>query len=214
MLRALNLESLTVNPLLIKVLNVHTPRELVGLNVEMAATRSIVTSMGFYLERLVWASSDTIEKAPSTSNWDFKLTRGKKKHWLQIKSGPNDMDKDQISHWAARIKEKLSEGDEAYIGITYGKKSTASVSLGLLKQYLPNWEMHVLVGKDLWEFVSGDPKYSSRLCDILRQAALSVLHESSIVSELNSAVMRITKEFETKYGSGEAAVDKYIREIL
>jgi hypothetical protein len=214
MIRAMNLDSLSVNPLLVKVLNIHTPRELVSFQVEMAATRSIVTSMGFYLEQLVWASSDNIEKAPRDSNWDFKMTRGLRAHWLQIKSGPNDMDKDQISHWAKKIEEKISAGDEAYLGFTYGKKSAVSVTLGLLKQYLPDWEMRVMVGKELWQFVSGDPQHHTRLCNLLRQAALTVLHKSSIVSELNIAVKRITAEFEAKYGHGEEAVEKFIREIL
>lgn len=185
-----------------------------NFQVEMAATRSIVTSMGFYLEQLVWASSDDIEKAPSDSNWDFKLTRSGRDHWLQIKSGPNDMDKDQISHWAKLIKEKIAGGAEASLGFTYGKKSTVSVTLGLLKQYLPDWEMRVMVGKELWQFVSGDPHHHTRLCNILRQAALTVLHKSSIISELNIAVKRITGEFEAKYGHGEEAVEKFIHEIL
>ena len=214
MIRAMNLDTLVVNPLLVKALNIHTPLELVSLHVEMAASRSIVTSMGFYLEQLVWASSDSIEKAPRDSNWDFKLARGGRNHWLQIKSGTNDMDKDQISHWAKKIEEKISEGDEAYIGIAYGNKSDATVSLGLLKQYLPDWEMRVLVGKELWQFVSGDPKHHTRLCVILRQSALAVLHKASIVSELKVAVKRITGEFELKYGRGEQAVEKYIHEIL
>ncbi len=64
MIRTMNLNTLNVNPLLVKALNIHTPSELVSLHVEMAATRSIVTSMGFYLEQLVWASSESIEKAP------------------------------------------------------------------------------------------------------------------------------------------------------
>ena len=214
MIRAMSRDTLVVNPLLVKALNIHTPLELVSLHVEMAASRSIVTSMGFYLEQLVWASSESIEKAPRDSNWDFKLTRGGRNHWLQIKSGTNDMDKDQISHWAKKIEEKISAGDEAYIGIAYGNKSDATVSLGLLKQYLPDWEMRVLVGKELWQFVSGDPKHHTRLCVILRQSALAVLHKASIVSELKVAVKRITAEFEAKYGRGEQAVEKFIYEIL
>jgi len=214
MIRAMNVETLAVNPLLVKALNIHTPEELVSFHVEMAATRSIVTSMGFYLEQLVWASSDSIEKAPRDSNWDFKLTRGGRDHWLQIKSGPNDMDKDQISHWAKKIQEKISAGAEAYIGMAYGKRSAVTVSLGLLKQYLPDWEMRVLVGKELWQFVSGDATHHKRLCSILRQAALTVLHKASIVTELKRAAKRITAEFEATYGHGEQAVEKFIHEIL
>ncbi len=124
------------------------------------------------------------------------------------------MDKDQISHWAKKIEEKISAGDKAYIGIAYGNKSDGTVSLGLLKKYLPDWEMRVLVGKELWQFVSCDPQHHTRLCTILRQAALTVLHKASIVSELNAAVKHITAEFEAKYGHGEKAVEKFIHEIL
>ena len=124
------------------------------------------------------------------------------------------MDKDQISHWAKRIKEKTSAGAEAYIGFAYGKRSSASVSLSLLKQYLPEWDRRVMVGKELWQFVSGNQQHHKRLCEILRNAALTVLHKSSIVSELNLAVKRINAEFEARYGHGEDAVEKFIQEIL
>jgi hypothetical protein len=214
MIQRMNLKTLNVNPLLVNVLNIHTPLELVSFHVEAAATRSIVTSMGFYLEQLVWASSDTIEKAPRTSNWDFNLTRGGKSHWLQIKSGTNDMDKDQIVHWAEKIKEKIVDGEKAYLGFAYGKKSDDTVSLGLLKKYLPDWEMRVLVGKELWQFVSNDSRHHRRVCNILRQTALTVLHKSSIVSEMDAAIKRITSEFEAKYGRSEKAVEKYVQKIL
>jgi hypothetical protein len=214
MVRNITLERLNVNPLLVQVLNIHDPSELIRLHVEMAASRSIVTSMGFYLEQLVWASSECIERAPRESNWDFKLTRRSRTHWLQIKSGPNDMDKDQISHWAKKIAEKISEGNDAHIGFAYGKKSTASVSLGLLKKYLPDWEVHVLVGKDLWHFLSGEKDYSHHLCNILRQTAMSVLKKDSILTEIAATSARVTQEFVNRYGVGERAVERFIREIL
>lgn len=213
MIQRMNLGTLNVNPLLVNVLNIHTPFELVSFHVEAAATRSIVTSMGFYLEQLVWASSNSIKKAPNT-NWDFNLTRDGKNHWLQIKSGTNDMDKDQIVHWAKKIEEKIAEGDKAYLGFAYGKKSDDVVSLGLLKKYLPDWEMRVLVGKELWQFVSGDSRHHARICNILRQTALTVLHKASIVDEMTAAIKRITVEFKTIYGQDEKAVEKYIQKIL
>ncbi|BBD63722.1 hypothetical protein NIES4072_26220 [Nostoc commune NIES-4072] len=52
----------------------------------MAATRSIVTSMGFFIEDLLLTSSDTVEKAPNKSGWDLvKTTSNGEKFWLQIR---------------------------------------------------------------------------------------------------------------------------------
>ncbi|MFB2773045.1 PmeII family type II restriction endonuclease [Pelatocladus sp. BLCC-F211] len=97
MIRSLTLKKLNPNPFLIRALNLDTPNEVVRLNVYMAATRSIVTSMGFFIEDLLLTSSDTVEKAPKKSGWDLiKTTSDGEKFWLQIKSGPNNMDKDQV----------------------------------------------------------------------------------------------------------------------
>ncbi len=71
MLRNLKLDSMTPNPLLIMALNLHSPGEVVRLNVYMTATRSIVTSMGFFVEKLLLASSESAEKPPRADGWDI-----------------------------------------------------------------------------------------------------------------------------------------------
>ncbi|RAM48159.1 MAG: hypothetical protein C6Y22_29355, partial [Hapalosiphonaceae cyanobacterium JJU2] len=195
MIRSLTLKKLNPNPFLIRALNLDTPNEVVRLNVYMAATRSIVTSMGFFIEDLLLTSSDTVEKAPKKSGWDLiKTTSDGEKFWLQIKSGPNNMDKDQVVYWSEKIQEKLKEGYKAYIGFTYGKITSKTVTIGLLKQILPDWEIQTLIGKDLWNFLSEDPDYSSKLFEVLRESAQQVLHQKSLSEEIDSCADRVTDE--------------------
>ncbi len=215
MIRALRLDALNPNPLLIKTLNLHTPEEVVRVNVYMLLTRSIVTSMGFFVENLLLSSSDTANKGPKGSGWDVvKVDKRSKKHWIQVKSGPNDMDKDQIVYWAQKIQEKINGGDKAYIGVTYGKRTNETVTFGLMKQLLPDWELKTLIGKELWDFVSDDPRYHEKLFDTLRSSAQEILQGRSICDEIEGAIGRVKKEFVRKYGDGSKGVSRYISEIF
>jgi len=215
MLRILTLEKINPNPFLIRALNLDTPEEVVRLNVYMATTRSIVTSMGFFIQDILLSSSETVENGPRNSGWDLiKTTPTGERCWLQIKSGPNNMDKDQIVYWAEKIQEKISAGDRAYIGITYGKRTNVTVTIGLLKQLLPDWEMRTLIGRELWDFLSEDPDYSSQLFEILRNSAAKVLQQHSITDAIEACVGRIKDEFISQYGEGSQGVSNYMADIF
>lgn len=215
MLISLSLENLNPNPFLIRALNLDTPEQVVGLNVYMATTRSIVTSMGFFIQKILLSSSETVENAPKNSGWDLiKTTPNGERCWIQVKSGPNNMDKDQIVYWAMKIQEKINEGDKGYIGITYGKKRQSTVTIGLLRQLLPDWQINTLIGRELWDFISDDPDYSSQLLEILRNSAAQVLNQHSIAEEIEACCDRVTNEFIRKYGGGSEGVSNYIKDIF
>lgn len=215
MLESLTLDNLNPNPFLIRALNLETPEDVVRLNVYMASTRSIVTSMGFFIQEILLSSSDTVENAPKNSGWDLiKINSSGERSWLQIKSGPNNMDKDQIVYWAAKIQEKIDAGDKAYIGMTYGKRSNKTVTIGLLKQLLPDWEMKTLIGRELWDFLSEDSDYSSQLFEILRTSAAKVLQQHSISDAIEACVQKISHEFIKRYGRDSQGVYNYIADIF
>jgi hypothetical protein len=214
MVESLTLEHLLPNPFLIQSLNLKTPQEVVELNVYMRVTRSIVTSMGFFIEDLVIASSATAKRVPGRV-WDVcKTIEDGRRAWIQVKSGPNDMDKDQIQHWRAFIEEKIAEEDDAYIGIAYGKRDTPSVTLAILKMYLPDWEKRTLIGRELWDFVSEDEKYLEKLFPALAEAAAQVLGTASIEEKIRACVARLTEEFCQRFGNEADAVKKYLAYIF
>ncbi|KAF5066011.1 Type II restriction endonuclease EcoO109I [anaerobic digester metagenome] len=213
MIRNLSLGDMNPNPFLIKSLNLHTPEEFVRFNVYALATRSIVTSMGFYVEKFLLASSGSVENG--VKPWDLKKEDGQGRiHWVQVKSGPNDMDKDQILYWSDLIERKLAEGDRAYIGITYGKRTNNTITLNHMRTYLADWEDKTLIGRELWDFVADDPRFHEKLFDILIDSARAVLSGDSFCKEIDACVMRITHEFIEKYGDGEAGISMYILEIF
>ncbi|MEG3967420.1 PmeII family type II restriction endonuclease [Microcoleus sp. T2B6] len=215
MVENLTLGKIHPNPFLIRALNLDTPEEVVRLNVYMTATRYIVTSMGLFIQKLLISCSESAEIPPEESGWDaIKTTSDGEKCWIQVKSGPNDMDKDQIVYWAAKIEEKIQEGDRAYIGIAYGKRTNKTVTLGLLKQILPNSEMITLIGRELWDFVSEDTRYTVNLFEVLRQSASQVLAQSSIDEAIERCSDRIIAEFIGKYGEGSQGVFNYIADIF
>jgi hypothetical protein len=212
-LNKMTLTQLSPNPFLIQLLNLGTPREVVELNIYMYATRSMVTSLGYLIEDLLINSSNNTVK--SKKPWDIvKQHADGHRSWLQVKSGPNDMDKDQINLWGPLIAEKLISADESYIGITYGKRSTSTVTMGLFRTYLPDWEKRTLIGRELWDFISEDPAYHEKIFPLLSEAASDILGTDSIESRIQQCVKRVTEEFETKYGTETDAVTKYLADIF
>lgn len=213
MLRTLSLDSLNPNPFLIQSLNLSTPEEVIRLNVYAAATRSIVTSFGLIVQNMIGSTSETVKKL--RSGWDLlKTDRDQRKHWIQVKSGPNDMDKDQVIYWSNQIDKVISEGHSGYIGMTYGKRDSQTVTIGLLKKYLPDWEMKTLIGKELWDFLSDDPDLHSRVLKVLREQATIVLNGNNILDELDNCVKRVTEEFLDRYGDGQDGVDRYLDDLF
>lgn len=213
MIRGLDLSKLNPNPFLIKSLNLTAPEECVRFNVYALSTRSIVTSMGFAVENFLISSSDGVEKGKKP--WDIvKIGPDGERHWIQVKSGPNDMDKDQVLYWSALIEEKLRDGDRAYIGMTYGKRKNETISINHLKTYFSDWGEKTLIGRELWDFVADDPGFHDRLFDVLVSSARAVLSDTSVCEEVDRCIERVTAEFVQKYGDGEEGIDNYIRDIF
>ena len=210
---ALTLDGLNINPLLVRSLNLRTPLEVLEFNVNAAVSRSIVTSMGYFVQNLLEVTSDDVEKV--RSGWDLvKHSRDGRNNWIQVKSGPNDMDKDQIIYWLQEIQKVEGHGDHGYIGMTYGKRDNATVSLSLMRTYLPDMEIRTLVGRELWDFLSGDDQFHVRLFDSLRVSSAKILGSRSIQEEIGKKIRELLSEFEDRYGVGEEGLAKYIQSIF
>lgn len=215
MLESISVDSFNANPILCKALNLRTPEEFVRYNAYQAIGRSIVTSMGFLVQNLLLYSNEfifdgkTYEEGGKTK-WDLVIDKlGEVKSFLEIKSGFNDMDAAQVKHYADEIQQVEKEGNKGYIGITYGKKDDDTVTAGLLKMYLPDWENKTLVGKELWDFISEDKNYHIMLLEHIDSVANAVLHEVSIVQKIEEKIPVLLGEFHSKYNS----LDEYYESL-
>ena len=90
--------------------------------------------------------------------------------WIEVKSGPNDIDKAQILHYKEKIEDIEGKGEKAYIGETYGKRSMNTITHNHYKTSLPDWEKRTLIGREFWDFVSDDPDYHKKLMILLRSS--------------------------------------------
>ncbi len=209
----LSLDKINMNPFLIRALNLKTPKEVIRFNAYQTITRSIVTSMGTALEYMVGNSGARMGKK---GEWyDVVKKIDKSTYWIQVKSGPNNINKDQLEKFAENFaKTEEEENQYARLGIVYGKRDLNTVSIGLVKKYLKNWKKQLLVGSELWKFVSREKNYHVKVLKWIDEVATEILRNKSIDGEISQSISKLTREFEEKYGCGRDGVQKYLAESL
>ncbi len=205
MIENMQLETLNVNPILSGALNLNNEEDLIRYYTYQAISRSIVTSVGFLVEDLLLYASDSVvggkrDEHGEETKWDLVVERlGEIKAYLEIKSGPNDLDKAQIHHYQKAFDVIEKKGFRAFIGETYGKREDKTVTHGLYKMYLPKWEKRTLIGKELWEFVSGKKNYHDKLVDILFKTSKALLADSTFIDKIEKKLKPLTADFKKKY---------------
>lgn len=215
MLENMTLDDLNSNPLLCAALKLNTAADLVKYNVYALATRSIVTSMGFLVQDLLLFSSADVydghdyEEGKSVK-WDLVVERlDEVKSFIEVKSGPNDLDKGQVKSYQKEIQAVERKGFKGYIGITYGKRDADTVSINLFRQYLNRWEERTLIGTELWDYITGDENYHQVLMERIKQIAEALLEHQSILACIENKVSSLTEQFSESYGD----IDHYLNQL-
>lgn len=207
MLSSITIESFNANPILCSALNLKTPEEFIRYNAYQAIGRSIVTSMGFLVQDLLLYSNEFIFDGKGyeegvVTKFDLVIDRlGEVKSFLEIKSGFNDMDAAQVKHYADEVRLVEEAGNRGYFGFTYGKKTDNTVTAGLLRTYVPEWERKTLVGRELWDFISENENYHTILIENIDNVANSVLRNVSIVQKIEERISYLIEQFYKDYSS-------------
>lgn len=207
MIESLELETLNINPILAGALNLDNEKDLIRYYVYQAISRSVVTSVGFLVENLILYASEYVHKGKDDelgeqTKWDIVVDKiNEVKAYLEIKSGTNDVNKAQMHHYKHEIELIESQGFRAYIGETYGKRNDKTVTHGLMRQYLPDWEKRTLIGKELWGFITNDENYHKKLVEMLLSASKQVLANKTIIDKIENRIIPILVDFRSKYKS-------------
>lgn len=207
MIDSLELDMLNINPILAGALNLDNENDLIRYYVYQAASRSIVTSVGFLVQNLILYSSEFVfegkdDELGEQTKWDIVVEKVNEiKAYLEIKSGTNDINKSQIHHYRHEIEMIEKQGFKAFIAETYGRREDKTVSHGLLKQYLPDWEKRTLIGKELWVFITNDEKYHHKLIDMLLFSSKQILANNTIIDKIEQKVEPLIADFHQKYKS-------------
>lgn len=190
-----------INPFLAKALGFKDFESLARFYVYQTIGRSVVTSFGSRMEKILRVILD----GEKYDWWDIMKKYDDSTLYISVKSGPNDMNKDQTMEFSRRAKE-LMENDptaDPIIGMTYGKKAWNVIPNELGNQQLdPN--KHMFVGKDLYHKVYKIENYH---LEILASIAD---REQNIVSLIEDKIREISTGFENEYET----MDDFIRDLF
>ncbi len=215
MINDLTLESLNTNPLLCYALKFNNAEDFIKYNTYQAISRSIVTSMGYLVQDLLLYSNEYVYEGKNyedgiKTKFDLVIDKlDEVKSFFEIKSGFNDLDKGQVKHYEEELDAVELQGNKAYIGITYGKKDAKTVTSGLLESYVKDWKEKTLVGKELWDYISGKENYYQTLINTINNTANVVLNNDSIVHKIDNKVILLLEDFHTNFSS----IDDYYNSL-
>jgi len=200
-----NLEDGTMNPYLIKGLGMPSVGDAIEFYVWQRVGRSVTTSFGSLFEKVIRIMTET-EKGEW---WDLVKETGEH---ASIKSGPRDMDKDQVIHFAREAKKLLAENKnaKALLILAYGK-----VPFGLISKYLKSEGLKpdetLIVGlKSVFKIFCNDPSLADKIIKILDEECKKVNGGNNLIKVINSKIKELKEEANKKYKN----IDDLVKDLI
>jgi hypothetical protein len=187
-----------INPFLVKALEIRDIDSFAKFYVYQRVGRSVVTSFGTTMEHMIRALSG----GEKQKWWDIKANIQGKTYYMSVKSGPNDMNKDQVELFAQRAREILEREPDAIpiIAMCYGREPMGPIATTLRNEGLDP-SQNTLTGKKLYETITGQPDYYERLLELVGEATSDILRESETIKMIDEKVKEIADWFKGKYGT-------------
>jgi hypothetical protein len=185
-----------INPFLVKALGITDFDSLAKFYVYQRVGRSLVTSFGAAIEHLVRA----LARGTRQGWWDAVQTIGGTPYFMAVKSGPRDMDKDQVKYFAQKAREILKQDPNAVpvIAIGYGRTPWPIIVKTLEEEGLDP-KKHLLVGRELYARITGQPDYHGKLLIITDRVALKELAGKKVIDIIEDKVKEVARDFKKKY---------------
>jgi hypothetical protein len=207
----LKLEELNINPFMVMLLGLRTPEEVVGYFARSNIFISIATSLGFYLEHFLIDGHQNVEKLKE--GFDARKTKNDVTYEMEFKSGPNDVNKTAMRQYNTDFLEKEKQNIKPILGMLYGSRDK-SMALTHAENELDKPDEWVKVGKEIWEFVSGEKNHHSKVMRWMDEAVDDLNFSNRILDQVELTVSRLAVEFEKEFGKGEKGVQKYISKSM
>lgn len=217
----IDLDDLNINVLLIKALGFTTVEETIEFYIYQRITRSVVTSWGSKaLEEICMISG--AEDISSSENvkvqgkkFDMKIEKNEKKHYVQLKSGPNTMNVgmvDSLNNMIDEIEKKNSNA-VGMLGMAYGKESQISSQI---KGNLNDFNKKAVIGEEFWEFLTDQDDYYADLIELI--TALSEEYEEQYDDDYLDVVeqqkQKLVEEWENRYGGeDDGSLSDFVGEL-
>jgi len=181
---ASKLSSYNVNPFLVKYLanflkGDDSPRSIAeALVLPRILGSSINTSFGMKAQKLISEVFDGFGSTTSGIDIEFFDEVDQRRKYCQLKSGPNTINFDDvktiINHFQsiknlARTNNLQIGLNDLVVGVLYGEKNELSTHYQKIDKQFP-----VIVGKDFWHRITGNPRFYYDLIDAFGEIALEV----------------------------------------
>ena len=215
-----------INPYLVNALDLRSVDNCIEYVLIQSIGRSLVTSFGTVLEKFIAiilggkrmgefdrACNSRTRNKPWYCWWDVIIDQaveedGKeyKGILLSVKSGPADMNKDQVFQFCDYAQIAEENGYRPYEILVYGKKASGVITSNLeVRGFSP--DKYLKVGKEIFEEFFDDPNYYKRALTLFSKAGL----ERDLFQLIDEKKTQLAKELNEMYGDG---LDKLLEDTL
>jgi hypothetical protein len=176
-----NSDDVNINPFLMLAMapayNIFSPFEAAEYVQNSKLPHGDATAFGKFVEDKIFPIFGTKkppEKNPSTADlWspiDIEITIAETRYLLTLKAGPWTMNQDHAHNMIAKFPEiHKTSGSQIIIGITYGTAASLNNKPAMVVRGTGDY-VHTLVGKELWEFITGVKDAHKWVFKAIRQA--------------------------------------------
>ena len=189
-----------VNPYMAKTLGMKTIDEVVMFFVNRRVERSLGTSFGNVLDDVVGILLGGVKGRHICKShgawlkwWDSVLLD--KKVVMSIKSGPADMDKDQVELFSQRAKEAEAKGFKPFLVFAYGKQAFPVIEGYLNKFGYPPAE-YLRIGKAVFEEFQPEKDYYKKVLKVFDTAGED---SGDIFAMVEEKTKTITEDIKRRY---------------
>ena len=185
-----------INPFMVKSLGLNDFDSIARYYVYQRISRSMVTSFGTRMEKMVKIVIDGEKKGW----WDVVKRTDTANYYVSVKSGPRSMNKDQTKEFARQAAEVMKNDPKArpFIAMGYGKRAWPVITRTLDEEELDP-ERHVYVGKALYELLGGEGEYYHKVLDLVPKADPGNTQGKTVLEMIDDKVKEISEEFSENY---------------
>ncbi len=191
-----------VNPYMAKALGMKTVDEVVEFFVSRRVERSLGTSFGNVLDDVIrillggLKGKELVNRYGKWIKW-WDAVFPDKGIVISVKSGPADMDKDQVLYFAQRAREAEAKGFRPFLVFAYGKRAFSVIEDYLRKEgFAP--EKYLRIGKAVFkEFLASSAYYKTAL-----KVFSAAGEEAGDIFELiEEKIKALTEELKKRYNN-------------
>jgi hypothetical protein len=202
-LQALTLEDLKFNVVALRVsaemLEFSTPLDLMRYRLAQHLERGAVTAMGTALQAV---AREIAGFGSGVAGADIEVTdESGRRYFVQVKSGPDTANKDIAQNIGMLLNSARARDPTAscVLGVCYARPEQISA---IAKAELVSRGVALKVGREFWEFISGDPSCLDELLELAGERASGGTSSGVRFADLVEAkAQELAAAFEARFGS-------------